>query len=55
MASEKRDRQRANRELKAAEKAKSNKKTHRINTIKRYGMYTLIFAAALVALKVFFG
>jgi hypothetical protein len=55
MASDKRDRQRANRELKAAERAKTNKKTRRINTIKRYGMYTLLFLGALVALKVFFG
>lgn len=55
MATDKRDRQRANRELKAAEKAKANKKKHRIRVIKRYGMYTLIFGAALVALKVFFG
>jgi hypothetical protein len=55
MATDKRERQRQNRELKKAEEAKRSKKQHRIAVIKRYTMYTVVFAAALIALKVFFG
>ena len=55
MATDKRERQRANRELKKAEQAKQSLKQQRWAIVKRYSMYTAIFAIALVALKIFFG
>lgn len=55
MATDKRDRQRANKDLKRAEEAKKAKKAHRISVIKRYAWYAVIFALSIVALKVFFG
>ena len=55
MATDKRERKRANREIKKAEEAKQEKKQKRIATIKRYAWYTVLFAIALVALKIFFG
>jgi len=55
MANDKRERQRSNREAKKAEQDKADKKQHRIAVIKRYAGYTVIFAIALIALKVFFG
>lgn len=41
--------------MKKAEQAKLDKKQHRISVIKKYAMYTAVFAVALIALKVFFG
>ena len=55
MATDKRDRQRVNKDLKRADEAKQAKKTHRFGVIKRYAWYTVLFAIAIVALKVFFG
>lgn len=55
MATDKRERQRANKELKRAEEAKLDTKQKRWAIVKRYGMYTVIFAIALLALKLFFG
>lgn len=55
MATDKRDRQRANRELKKQDQAKANSKKQRMDIVKRYAGYTVIFAIALIALKVFFG
>lgn len=55
MATDKRERKRANREIKKAEEAKQQRKEHRISVIKRYAMYTVLFSIALIALKVFFG
>ncbi len=55
MATDKRERQRANKEVKKAEKAKIDVKKQRWAIVKRYAMYTLIFAIALLALKLFFG
>lgn len=55
MATDKRERQRANRELKKAEEAKDDLKRRRWAIVKRYGMYTVLFALGLVALKLFFG
>lgn len=54
MATDKRDRQRANKDLKQAEEAKKAKKVHRFSVIKRYAWYTVFFAIAIIALKVFF-
>lgn len=55
MSSEKRDRQRANRELKRAEEDKVNARKKRFRIVKRYATYALIFAAAIVALNYFTG
>lgn len=55
MSSEKRDRQRANRELKRAEEHKADARTKRIAIIKRYATYSFIFGAAIVALKLLSG
>lgn len=55
MATDKRDRQRANRESKKAEEAKLDVKRQRWALVKRYAMYTAVFAVALLALKLFFG
>ncbi len=55
MASNKRERQRANREEKRAEEHKADERKHRIAIIKRYGTYALIFGAAIVALKLLSG
>jgi hypothetical protein len=55
MATDKRDRQRANKDLKRADEAKKGKRAHRISVIKRYAWYTVLFAIAIIALTVFFG
>jgi len=55
MSSEKRDRQRANREVKLAEQSKVDTRKHRMAIVKKYAMYAVIFGAAIVALKVFSG
>lgn len=55
MATEKRDRQRANRELKRAEEDKVNVRKKRIRIVKRYTVYALLFAAAIFALQWFTG
>ncbi len=55
MPSEKRERQRANRDEKRAVEHKLDVRKHRIEIIKRYGTYALIFAAAIIALKFFSG
>lgn len=55
MASNKRERQRANREEKRAEEDKADVRKKRIAIIKRYGTYTLIFAVAIIALKLLSG
>ncbi|MCH7681100.1 MAG: hypothetical protein QGM46_04785 [Actinomycetota bacterium] len=51
MATEKRDRQRANRELKRAEEDKVNLRKKRIGIVKRYAIYAIIFGAAIIALQ----
>ncbi|MFV1969663.1 MAG: hypothetical protein ACC683_01530 [Acidimicrobiia bacterium] len=55
MASEKRERQRANRDQKLAEEHKADGRKQRVAIIKRYATYALIFGAAIVALKFFSG
>jgi hypothetical protein len=55
MATEKRDRQRANREEKRAAESKADARKQRMAIVKRYAGYALIFAAAIVALKLFTG
>lgn len=55
MASEKRDRQRANREEKRAEEHKVDIRSKRIAIVKRYAMYAVLFGAAIIALRLFTG
>jgi hypothetical protein len=55
MASEKRDRQRANRDEKRAKEGKADIRKQRMGIVKRYAGYALIFGAAIVALKLFTG
>ena len=53
MASEKRERQRANREEKRTQESKADLRKQRMAIIKRYAGYTLLFGAAIIALKIF--
>lgn len=55
MASEKRERQRANREEKRAKESKTDTRKRRMAIVKRYAGYALIFGAAIIALKLFTG
>jgi hypothetical protein len=55
MATDKRDRQRANREEKRAAEEKTAKRRRVFDLIKRYAVYTAIFAAAILALRLFTG
>jgi len=55
MASEKRERQRANREEKRAKETKVDTRKQRMAIVKRYAGYALLFAAVIVALKIFTG
>jgi len=55
MASEKRERQRTNREQKLVEEQKADTRRRRITIIKRYAIYTVIFGAAIVALRLLSG
>jgi hypothetical protein len=55
MASDKRDRQRANRDQKRAKEEKAEARHQRFALIKRYATYALIFAAAIIALKLLSG
>jgi hypothetical protein len=55
MASEKRERQRANRADKRAEEDKAETRKKRMDIVKRYALYALVFGAAIVALKLFTG
>ena len=54
MATDKRDRQRANREEKRAAEEKAAKRKHRFDLAKRWGMYVALFVIAIVVLRVFF-
>lgn len=53
MATDKRDRQRANREEKKAEEAKTAARKARFDIIKKYAIYTAIFAVAILLLVYF--
>ena len=55
MATDKRDRQRANREEKKAAEAKTAQRARRWSIVKRYASYTLVFAIGIVLLRIFFG
>jgi len=51
MSSEKRARQKANRELKRAEEAKAAKRKYQFGQVKKYAGYAVLFIATLVLLK----
>jgi hypothetical protein len=53
MATDKRARQRANREAKQAVEAKHSKRQQRFDLAKRWALYTVIFLAALFVLWLF--
>lgn len=55
MASEKRERQRANREEKRAAESKADTRHKRMAIVRKYAGYALLFGAAIVALKLFAG
>ena len=55
MATEKRERQRANREVKKAAEAKASVRAKRWGIVKRYATYTLVFAIGIILLRIFFG
>lgn len=55
MASEKRERQRANRAEKRAEEDKTETRRKRMDIVKRYALYALAFGAGIVALKLLTG
>jgi len=55
MATDKRDRQRANREVKKAEQAKADKRKRRFAQVKKYSIYVLIFIASIVILRLIAG
>ncbi len=55
MATDKRDRQRANREVKKAEQAKAAKRKRRFDQIKKFGGYALLFVISIVILRIFTG
>lgn len=54
MATDKRDRQRANREEKRAAEEKAAKRQHRFDLAKRWALYIALFVVAIVVLRVFF-
>lgn len=50
MATDKRDRQRHNREAKKVEEEKAAKRRRRLSLIKKYAIYAVIFGASIVVL-----
>lgn len=50
MATEKRDRQRANREEKRAAEEKAAKRKHRLDLARRWAFYAVIFVIAILVL-----
>jgi hypothetical protein len=55
MSSDKRARQKANREAKKAQEAKVAKRRHYFGLVKKYAGYALLFVASIVAFRIFFG
>ncbi len=54
MATDKRERQRANREEKKAAEEKAAKRKHRLDLAKRWALYVALFLIAIVVLRLFF-
>jgi hypothetical protein len=55
MSSDKRARQKANRETKKEQEAKVAKRRRVFGQVKKYAGYALLFVASIVAFKIFFG
>ena len=55
MSSDKRARQKANRETKKEQEEKAAKRRRLFGQVKKYAGYALLFVASIVAFKVFFG
>lgn len=55
MATDKRDRQRANRDAKKAQQAKVDKRKQIFARVKKYAFYALIFVASIVILRLIAG
>jgi hypothetical protein len=55
MSSDKRARQKANREVKRAKEAKAAKRHDYFNLAKKYAGYAALFVVSIVAFRVFFG
>jgi len=55
MATDKRDRQRANREVKKAKRAKVDKRQRLFARVKKYSFYALIFVVSIVILRIIAG
>ncbi len=55
MATDKRERQRANREVKKAAEARAEMRAKRWGIVKRYATYTAVFAVGILLLRIFFG
>jgi hypothetical protein len=55
MSSDKRARQKANRDAKKAQEVKSAKRRHLFGQVKKYAGYALLFVASIVAFRIFLG
>ena len=55
MSSEKRARQKANRDAKKVQEAKVAKRRHLFGLVKKYAGYALLFVGSIVAFRIFFG
>lgn len=55
MATDKRDRQRANRDEKKAQQAKVDKRKRLFARVKKYALYVLLFVASIVILRLIAG
>jgi hypothetical protein len=55
MATDKRERQRQNREAKKAAEEQASKRQQRWRMVRKYAIYAAIFIAAIVALRLFVG
>ena len=55
MSSDKRARQKANRDAKKVQEAKAAKRKHLFGQVKKYAGYALLFVASIVAFRIFFG
>ena len=55
MSSDKRARQKANRDAKKAQEAKVAKRKHLFGQVKKYAGYALLFVASIFAFRVLFG
>ena len=55
MSSDKRARQKANRDAKRQQEVKTAKRKHLFDQVKKYAGYALLFVASILAFRIFFG